>query len=199
MTEFAIAPTTGTIELRTDLAAMLAANELRAYRVRSNGTMRHVTLYPLGSTSRDMAEWVSERTFEGATVAQVAREQHVSPAAIRRILVGLELTEEIEAGEWDGIWAETGEIVVLQDESSPEARAESAGTVEIELDVPGSNCEPKGTTGDELEGALAASVMASEVRIAEVTENLRKVGAPEPERTARVALNPPPRKARSHG
>lgn len=105
MTEYAVEPATPSTVLREDLAAMLAANELRAYRVRSNGTLRRVDLYPLGSTGRATAEWVSDRVdMDGASVQAVARELHVSVPTVRRYLESLELTEEIEDGEWDGIW-----------------------------------------------------------------------------------------------
>jgi hypothetical protein len=128
MTDFAISPANANIVVREDLAAMLAANELRAYRVRGNGTMRHMALYPLGSTGRDMAEWVSEQLNDGQTVARVARDLHVSTAAVRRINLGLDLTEEIEAGEWDGVLTSTGLYadnveVELRDEVAPEARS----------------------------------------------------------------------------
>jgi hypothetical protein len=127
MTDFAISPATSSVVVRNDLAAMLAAGELRAYRVRGNGTMRHVALYPLDSTGRDMAEWVSEQTNDGQSVAHVARDLHVSTAAVRRIIIGLELTEEIEAGEWNGLLTSEGLYadnveVEMQDEVPPEAR-----------------------------------------------------------------------------
>lgn len=105
MTEFALAPANPTVKPIANVAAMLEAGELHAYRVRSNGTMRHVSLYRLGSTERETAEWISDRVeFDGASVHAVARELHSSTATVRRYLEGLELTEEIEAGEWNGIW-----------------------------------------------------------------------------------------------
>lgn len=91
-------------------ADMLAAGHLTAYTERANGTTRHLDLAPLGSTRRDTAEWISERLEDGATVAAVARELHVSVPTVRRIIMSLELTEEIEAGEWDQVWAETNEL-----------------------------------------------------------------------------------------
>lgn len=87
-------------------ATMLAAGTLTAHSVRANGTTRHLELAPLGSTRRDAAEWVSERLEDGASVRTVARELHVSVPTVRRMLLALELTEEIEAGEWDQVWAE---------------------------------------------------------------------------------------------
>lgn len=129
MTDFALAPATATTELREDVAAMLAAGELHAYRVRGNGSMRRIQLCPVGSTARETAEWVSDRVdYDGATVNAVARELHVSTASVRRIMLALELTEEIEAGEWDGIWGAYGETtqVAADDTDEPQPSTEAA-------------------------------------------------------------------------
>jgi hypothetical protein len=104
MTEYALAPNaklTSDSPYRTP-RVMLEQGLLVAYRVRGNGTMRHLELYPLGSTTREAAEWISDAIeVDGRSVASVARELHVSTPTIRRYIEGLELTEEIEAGEWD--------------------------------------------------------------------------------------------------
>jgi hypothetical protein len=106
MTEYALAPNakfTADSPYRSP-RVMLEQGLLAAYRVRGNGTMRHLELYPLGSTTREAAEWVSDRIeYDGASVQAVARELWVSTATIRRFVEGLELTEEIESGEWDGL------------------------------------------------------------------------------------------------
>lgn len=108
MTTYVLAATPGaTLASAQD---MLAAGTLTAYTQRANGTQRHLELAPLGSTRRDTAEWVSERLEDGATVAQVAAELHVSKPTVRRMIMSLELTEEIEAGEWDAVWAEANEL-----------------------------------------------------------------------------------------
>lgn len=91
-------------------ADMLNAGTLTAYTERANGTTRHIDLAPVGSTRRDTAEWISERLDEGHTVGAVARELHVSIPTVRRIIMSLELTEEIEAGEWDQVWAEANDL-----------------------------------------------------------------------------------------
>lgn len=104
MTEYALAPNrkwTAEAGYNTP-RVMLEQGLLNAYRVRSNGTMRHLELYPLGGTVREAAEYVSDRIdMDGASVQAVARELHVSTPTIRRYLESLELTEEIEDGEWD--------------------------------------------------------------------------------------------------
>jgi len=106
MTEYALAPNakfTADSPYRTP-RVMLEQGLLTAYRVRANGTMRHLELYPLDGTLREAAEYVSDRVdMDGASVQAVARELWVSTATIRRYLEGLELTEEIESGDWDGL------------------------------------------------------------------------------------------------
>ena len=106
MTEYALAPsrkwTVGSAH--NTPSAMLDAGELTAYRVRSNGTMRHLELYPLGSTAREAAEWINDAIeMDGRSVQSVGRELNISTPTVRRFLEGLALTEEIEAGEWDGL------------------------------------------------------------------------------------------------
>lgn len=108
MTTFILAATS--TEITADPKAMLDAGQLTAYSVRANGTTRHLELAPLGSTRRDTAEWISERLEDGATVAQVASELHVSKPTVRRFIMALELTEEIEAGEWDQVWADAQDL-----------------------------------------------------------------------------------------
>lgn len=105
---------------------MLEAGTLTAYTQRGNGTLRHLELAPLGSTRRDTAEWISERLEDGATVAQVAAELHVSKPTVRRMIMSLELTEEVEAGEWDQVWAEANELPYAEpiETASPEQLAQ---------------------------------------------------------------------------
>lgn len=104
MATFLLVPARNAAEIVEDPKSMLEAGTLAAYTVRSNGTTRHLDLAPLGSTRRDTAEWINEQMEDGASVAQVARDLHVSNATVRRYLLSLQLTEEIEAGEWDEIW-----------------------------------------------------------------------------------------------
>lgn len=129
MTEYALAPTSNwdakNSAYRTP-RVMLEQGFLRAYRVRGNGTMRHLELYPLGSTTREAAEWISDRIdMDGATVQAVARELHVSTPTIRRYLEGLELTEDIEDGGWDGLSFDSAGNPVF-DTAWTESEAEAA-------------------------------------------------------------------------
>lgn len=117
MTEFALSPSTkwdATSSPYRSPRVMLEAGELAAYRVRGNGTMRHVSLYPVHSTERETAEFISDRIdVDGASVQAVARELHVSTATVRRYLEGLELTEEIEADEWEDLYFDSQGLPVF--------------------------------------------------------------------------------------
>lgn len=123
MTTYALAPNSKWAAGSANTpSAMLEAGQLAAYRVRGTGTLRHLDLVPLGSTARDAAEWVSDAIdFDGRSVQSVARELHVSTATVRRYLEALELTEEVEAGEWDDLHFGTdGSPVWEQGEASDE-------------------------------------------------------------------------------
>lgn len=109
MTAFILAPAARVTadQVQADPKAMLDAGLLVAYSERSNGTTRRLELCPVGSTRRDTAEWITERLDDGLTLRAVAQELHVSVPTVRRFIMALELTEEIEAGEWDDVWATT--------------------------------------------------------------------------------------------
>jgi hypothetical protein len=140
MTNFVLAPsasfTIGATSAHGVPSAMLQANDLRAYTQRDNGMLRHLELAPLGSTRRDTAEWISEEMNDGRSVKAIARELHTSVATVRRFLLSLELTEQIEAGEWDDLrfdnagepmWdsASTTEDVTQEDDSLEDALQDS--------------------------------------------------------------------------
>lgn len=205
MTEYALAPNS-----KFDVAnspyrtprVMLEQGLLAAYRVRANGTMRHLDLAPVGSTLRDTAEYVSDRVdMDGASVQAVARELHVSTATVRRYLESLELTEEVEAGEWDDlafdgqgmpVFTRGLELTEVEDE-------ELAGdTTPVQPVAPQRPVAPVRTrrtrTPQPIQEVVAKQGLpwpTDEERaaaLADVTANLRKADAPEPERTAEAAL-----------
>lgn len=134
-------------QIIADPKAMLDAGLLVAYSERANGTTRRLELAPVGSTRRDTAEWISERLDDGRSVRQVAAELHVSTSVIRRFLLALELTEEIEAGEWDDVWANTQGFDLVIDpetEDRPEMLALAAfGRENVECG-PDSDCAVHG-------------------------------------------------------
>ncbi len=91
----------------TDLLAALTENTAQVHSVREDGTTRR--RHFLTGTAREHAEWIRlQRTGQEADEAEgipavtprsmgsVAKELHVSVAAIRRILVDLAITEELE-------------------------------------------------------------------------------------------------------
>lgn len=134
-------------QVLADPKAMLDANQLTAYTQRANGTERHLELCPLGSTRRDTAEWISERMEDGLSVAQVARELHASTSVVRRFLLALELTEAIEAGEYDELWAEANGFDVAIDpetEDRPEVLAMAAFAADTVACSPHSACAVHG-------------------------------------------------------
>src|ERR671930_322170 len=142
-------------------AHLLETGHLRAYTLRENGTMRHLELAPVGSAGGDTAEWISEQCDEGMTVRAVAREVHASVATVRRFLLSLELTEQIEAGAWDDLrFGPDGEPqwLDLPSEDEEATEEEPAPLTDGDFATFGSDCEPVGTTGDQLAAALAASL-----------------------------------------
>lgn len=106
MTEYMLSPR-GNFAARENLRDMLDAGELDAYRIRGNGTTRLLKLLPVASTDRETAEWIYDQVEDGRSVQSVAREIHSSTATVRRFLEALEITEQVEAGEWDAHWADT--------------------------------------------------------------------------------------------
>lgn len=106
MSEFLLAPRSELTPARENLRDMLDANELVAYRVRANGTARLIKLLPVASLDREVAEWIYDQVEDGRSIRAVARDIHASTATVRRFLLALELTEEVEAGEWDAHWAD---------------------------------------------------------------------------------------------
>lgn len=149
--------------ITADPKAMLDANLLVAYSERSNGTTRRLELCPVGSTRRDTAEWISERLEEGRTLKQVATELHVSLPTVRRFIMALELTEEIEAGEWDDVWAATqgfDQVIDPETEDRPEMLALAfAAQADVECG-PESDCavHGNGTTECPIGGELRITV-----------------------------------------
>lgn len=184
MTEYALAPNRKfTATSPNTPAAMLEAGVLAAYRVRSNGTTRHLDLAPLGSTLRDTAEWANERVeMDGFSVARVAHELHVSTATVRRYLESLELTEEIEAGEWDDLtFNANGEPAWSQGT----AEVDGEDQVEEILDQLAGMGKPTDQVLAELEATKAAQVTKDAALLARNRARFTKVAGAqcEPEGT----------------
>ena len=126
MTEYMLAPK-GNFAAEPNLVGMFENGKLSAYRVRANGTLRPLQLLPIASTVRETAEWIYDQYEDGRTVQAIGRELHVSAPTVRRFLESLELTEQIEAGEWDEFWADTHGFAAPQDPTDePEGTEETA-------------------------------------------------------------------------
>lgn len=72
----------------------VASGQVKFYRVRENGTTRHVPF--LTGSDRELAEAIREARAEGKSVRSIAGEKHISVATVRRFLTELALTEEVE-------------------------------------------------------------------------------------------------------
>lgn len=100
----------------TDLAAALAQGTAQVHSEREDGTLRR--RHFLTGKALEEALWVrAQREGQDAdeaegipaitprSMASIARELHVSIAAVRRILIDLAITEELEDAEQDELEA----------------------------------------------------------------------------------------------
>lgn len=162
MTTFVLAPAitwNSTTSPYATPRTMLEQHELRAYTQREDGSLRHLELAPLDSTRRNTAEWISEQLDAGTPVKAVARDLHISVATVRRFLLSLELTEQVEADEWEDLRFDSQGEPVWAVASTEEnvAQEDDSDTDELH-DVLGTACEPTGTTAEDLDTALRASL-----------------------------------------
>jgi len=100
----------------TDLVSSLSTGHAQVHSIREDGTLRR--RHFLTGKEREMAEWVSvQRTGQTAdetegieavsprSMKSIATELHLSVSAIRRILIDLAITEELEDLEADELEA----------------------------------------------------------------------------------------------
>lgn len=113
-TETTTEPTTTSV-----LAAACALGTVQLYRERGTGTLRHLDY--LTGEAREVAEWYAERRESGLSVRTIATEAATSTSTVRRVLKALELTEAIEAGDHDDLWAEDLEALIFSGEEEAEA------------------------------------------------------------------------------
>jgi hypothetical protein len=112
------APTT------TDLLVALNEGKATVHSERTNGTFRRRHFLADGTNDRAVAEWVRlQRTGQEAdgeapavtprSMASIAKEMHISVAAVRRILIDLAVTEELEdtdQDELEAMWVGSTEV-----------------------------------------------------------------------------------------
>lgn len=97
-----------------------AEGRVRVYRARSNGTTRHIPFLPEGSDARAVAEWIRDQK-DSRTMKDLAAEMHESVPTVRRRLVALEVTEEVEGYDQEdieAILADALEVATASDEAA---------------------------------------------------------------------------------
>lgn len=75
--------------------------QVKFYRVRENGTTRHVPF--LTGSDREQAEAIAAAHAEGKSVRAIAEERFVSVATVRRFLSELALVQQVEGLNRTGI------------------------------------------------------------------------------------------------
>jgi hypothetical protein len=91
-----------TIEIRvTDTVTVanfkdeLAKGNVQFYRVRGNGTTRHIPVFAEGTKEFEQAEYVAEQREEGVSMKALATELHLSVPSVRRLINSYLLSDEV--------------------------------------------------------------------------------------------------------
>jgi hypothetical protein len=105
-----------------NFAEAVETGRVRFYRVRANGSTRHVPFLPEGSEQRMLAEWIVEQRDEGRTMKSIATEALLSVPSVRRLINSLLLTEEVEDYDEEDI----AEILASAEVDAEEAQAAEA-------------------------------------------------------------------------
>lgn len=95
------------------LAEACSRGTVALFRQRGTGTLRRLPYLAPESEAREVADWFACRREDGASVASIAAEAGVSRATVRRALAALALTEEVEAGDLDDVYAPDVVAVVV--------------------------------------------------------------------------------------
>lgn len=104
MTTIAIAVKgTTTVETAEDLAVAAAEQVVNFYKVRYNGTTRHLPIHPEGSDNYAFAVWVQSRRDAGQSMKAIAAEAFCSVSTIRRRLNSLLLAEDLETSDTEDV------------------------------------------------------------------------------------------------
>lgn len=101
-----MATTTKKAPAKPTLAKAAAKDTVRLYHQRRTGTLRHLPYLAPGTPERKQATAVAKRRDAGETIDAIAADLKMSKATVRRLVTGLALAKEVEAGthdaEWDG-------------------------------------------------------------------------------------------------
>lgn len=99
-----------TIEIRVtesvtvaNFAEELAKGNVQFYKVRGNGTTRHIPVFAEGTKEFEQAEYVAEQREEGVTMKALATELHLSVPSVRRLLNSYLLSDEVAQYEPEDI------------------------------------------------------------------------------------------------
>lgn len=99
-----------TIEIRVteavtvaNFAESVANGNVQFYRVRGNGTTRHIPVFAEGTKEFEVAEYVAEKREEGTTMKALAAELHLSVPSVRRLLNSYLLSDEVAGYEPEDI------------------------------------------------------------------------------------------------
>lgn len=109
----------------------VASGKVKFYRVRSNGTTRHVPFFAEGSKEREEGEWVLEQREEGRTMQDIASELHLSVPSVRRMINSALLADEVDEYDEEDIVALLQEAHAEDTEATAETQA-PAETTEAE-------------------------------------------------------------------
>ncbi len=97
------------------LAQAAAKGDVKLFHRRQTGTLRHLPYLAPGTPARKQAEAVAKRREAGETVGAIAEEMKTSVATVRRMITGLLLAQQVEAGDYDKGWKPEDTSLVLSE------------------------------------------------------------------------------------
>lgn len=145
-----------------NFVAEAAKGNVQFYKVRANGTTRHIPFFADGTKEREEAEWIAEQREDGRTMKAIAEELHLSVPSVRRILNSLLLSEEVEGYEPEDV----EDLIIAELPTGEEPVLFTVGTVVNPSDEAEEGSPQCTKCGDELDkGNLctecAAGIFAS--------------------------------------
>lgn len=95
------------------LAQAAAEGDVKFFHRRQTGTLRYLPYLAPGTEARKQAEAVAKRREAGETVGAIAEDMKTSVATVRRMITGLLLAQQVEAGDHDKAWKRGDKQLVL--------------------------------------------------------------------------------------